>query len=156
MERRTAPPPADGRPLPFGNGGLNKALMPAQVASLSPYNNIEGKKRNGVACALFARATRGLRRPSSDARSRGQPWPPPSNAGERNRGKREGVRPVNSLCSRNTRSRTPLARGHGTSRRTSGLAGGKVARTLGTRQTAPPILRWKQMRSRQYALAERD
>jgi len=34
MERRTAPPPADGRPRQLGNGGFNKALMPAQVVSL--------------------------------------------------------------------------------------------------------------------------
>lgn len=38
MERRTAPPPADGRSLPFGNGGRNKALMPAQAAGCPPYN----------------------------------------------------------------------------------------------------------------------
>jgi len=31
-----APPPANGRPRQLGNGGLNKALMPARAASLSP------------------------------------------------------------------------------------------------------------------------
>ena len=30
----------EGRPLRFGNGGYNKALMPAQAAGLSPYNNM--------------------------------------------------------------------------------------------------------------------
>ena len=45
MERRTAPPPACGRPRQLGNGGLNKALMPAQAASLSTYN-MEGGEKN--------------------------------------------------------------------------------------------------------------
>jgi hypothetical protein len=48
MERRTAPPPAEGRPRQLGNGGFNKALMPAQVASLSPYNNMEREKRKST------------------------------------------------------------------------------------------------------------
>ena len=33
----------DDRPLRFDNGGFNKALMPAQAAGLSPYNNGEGE-----------------------------------------------------------------------------------------------------------------
>jgi hypothetical protein len=37
-----APPPADGRPHQLGNGGFNKALLPAQAASLSTYNYLEG------------------------------------------------------------------------------------------------------------------
>src|SRR6185295_6349302 len=47
MERRTAPPPADGRPRQLGNGGLNKALMPAQAASLSPVKKYRGREKDG-------------------------------------------------------------------------------------------------------------
>ena len=46
MDLRTAPPPADGRPLPFGNGGLNKALMPAQTGRLSPIK-YRGREKDG-------------------------------------------------------------------------------------------------------------
>jgi len=66
MERRTAPPPADGRPRQLGNGGFNKALMPAQAASLSPYN-MEGerkKKRSSQVPSLLAK-----RAPSEGPRS---------------------------------------------------------------------------------------
>ena len=44
----------------------------------------ERRERPG---ALLARRTRGLGRPSFDARSRGQPWPPPSDTGERDKGR---------------------------------------------------------------------
>lgn len=59
MERRTAPPPADGRPRQLGNGGFNKALMPAQVASLSPVKKYRGREKDGNRKAM---AVRGLRR----------------------------------------------------------------------------------------------
>ena len=79
-----------------------------------------------------ARATRGLRRPSLDARSRGQPRPlPPIQE------KRTGVRPGDSLCSRNARSRTPLARANGTSLRASG---GRVRKLRALWETARPPL----------------
>jgi hypothetical protein len=41
------------------------------------------------------------------------------------------MEPDDLLCSRNTRSRTPLARANGTSRRASGWEGEKVARSGG-------------------------
>ena len=47
-------------------------------------------------------------------------------------GKERECRSGDSLCSRNARSQTPLARANGTSRRVSGWAGEKVARTVGT------------------------
>lgn len=59
MERRTAPPPADGRSLQFGNGGLNKALMPAQAASLSSVKKYSGREKDGNRKEM---AVRGLRR----------------------------------------------------------------------------------------------
>lgn len=63
MDLRTAPPPADGRPPQLGNGGGNKALIPAQAARLSPYN-MEGEKRKGAArcplCSPNARPQKGL------------------------------------------------------------------------------------------------
>ena len=105
MERRTAPPPADGRSLQFGNGGLNKALMPAQVASLSPYNNMEGEKRKGaerqdthVAPVLAQRA------PSEGprwTRAVGTTWVPASNTREEEVG--EAKRP-GALLARRTRT----------------------------------------------------
>jgi len=55
MERRTAPPPADGRPLQLGNGGFNKVLMPAQVASLSPVKKYRGREKDGNRKAMAAR-----------------------------------------------------------------------------------------------------
>ena len=64
--------------------------------------------------ALLARRTRGLGRPSFDARSRGQPWPPPPIRGRKRGRRKEGGKPTDSLCSRNARSWTPLvARAHG-------------------------------------------
>lgn len=59
MERRTAPPPADGRPRQLGNGGFNKALMPAQAASLSPVKKYSGREMDGNRKEM---AVRGLRR----------------------------------------------------------------------------------------------
>ncbi len=44
-------------------------------------------------------------------------------------GTEEGMEPDDLLCSRNARSRTALARANGTSRRASGWAGEKVARS---------------------------
>jgi len=46
MERRTAPPPADGRPRQLGNGEFNKALMPAQAASLSHDKKYKGREKD--------------------------------------------------------------------------------------------------------------
>src|SRR6185295_2233291 len=68
MERRTAPPPADGRPRQLSNGGFNKALMPAQAASLSPIIMCREKKkeRPGV---LRARTTRTMKLSSPDVRN---------------------------------------------------------------------------------------
>jgi hypothetical protein len=42
-----APPPADGRLRQLGNGGFNKALMPAQAASRSPVKKHRGTEKNG-------------------------------------------------------------------------------------------------------------
>ena len=53
MDLRTAPPPAEGRSLPFGNGGFNKALMPAQAGRLSLFNMEKGKREQK---ALLGRA----------------------------------------------------------------------------------------------------
>jgi len=50
-----APPPADGRPGQLGNGGLNKALMPAQVASLSPVKNYRGREKEENRKAMAVR-----------------------------------------------------------------------------------------------------
>ena len=77
-----------------------------------PESVLEKRGRSGMRRerpgALLARRTRGLGRPSFDARSRGQPWPLPSILGRRSGGKRKEGRPDDSLCSRNARSQTPL------------------------------------------------
>jgi hypothetical protein len=57
------------------------------------------------------------------------------------------MEPDDLLCSRNARSRTPLARAHGTSRRASGWAGENVARTMEKRQAALPIQKEENERS---------
>jgi hypothetical protein len=108
MERRTAPPPADGRPRQLGNGGFNKALMPAQVASLSPYNNMEGEKRKGaerqdthVAPVLAQRA------PSEGprwTRAVGTTWVPASNTGEEEVGEEKRRGQVPSLLAERARA----------------------------------------------------
>ena len=44
-----------GRPRQLGNGGLNKALMPAQAASLSPYKYGRGNEKwSGQVSSLLA------------------------------------------------------------------------------------------------------
>jgi len=60
--------------------------------------------------ALLARRTRTMKRCSSDARSRGQPWPLPPRLGGRGvegEERKEG-RPGNSLCSRNAQPQKAL------------------------------------------------
>ena len=94
MERRTAPPPADGRPLQLGNGGLNKALMPLKQPVCPPINVEGGEKvEKEQPGALLARRTRTIRMCSSDARSRGQPWQLPPVLGRRTGEEDNGGRP---------------------------------------------------------------
>jgi len=60
----------DDRPLRFNNGGFNKALMPAQAAGLSPYNNGEGE---GEGRSVEARTTETI-------------WPPHARIANRRHG----------------------------------------------------------------------
>ena len=99
-----------------------------------------GRERPG---ALLARRTRGLGRPSFDARSRegnlGHPLQYWGRGIREKKWKRKKGKPGDFLCLRNARSRTLLAWSKSTSRRARGWAGGKVARTVGKRQASPPI-----------------
>ena len=100
----------------------------ARIERAQLHRARSASKKDGL--AADSRASDRLRRSADGVNS------PRGNSGtKRRRGGMVG-RPDYSPCSRNARLRTPLARAKGTSRRASGWAGGKIARSQGVNQAA--------------------